>query len=171
MVQVLSARLKSAQDDIVRDLQEKNRRLLNFDNEGMFVTLLYGVLNCATHEFTFARAGHEPPILCNAGGEWLDTDADLACGQLLGLLDDPLLCEQTWTLPPGSTLLVYTDGVTEAMNSQSELFGGERLQAAVCAHRNSNAQAVCERIWRLVTAHRGDAIQRDDILVVCAQAG
>jgi serine phosphatase RsbU (regulator of sigma subunit) len=152
-------------------LRGVNRQLLNLNNEGMFVTLLYGVLNCATHEFTFARAGHEPPILCSADGEWLDTDADLACGQLLGLFDDLLLCEQTWTLPSGSTLLLYTDGVTETMNSQSELFGGERLQAAVCAHRNSNAQAVCERIWKLVTAHRGDAAQRDDITMVCAQAG
>ena len=152
-------------------LRGVNRQLLNLNNEGMFVTLLYGVLNCATHEFTYARAGHEPPILCRADGEWLDPDSDLECGQLLGLFNNPLLCERTLTLAPGSTLLLYTDGVTETTNSQSELFGGERLLAAVCAHRNSPAQAVCKRIWELVTAHRGDAPQRDDITMVCAQAG
>lgn len=154
--------------DVLRGV---NRQLLTLNNEGMFVTLLYGVLNCATREFTYARAGHEPPILCRAGEEWLVPDSDLECGQLLGLFNDPLLCERTLTLTPGSTLLLYTDGVTETMNSRSELLGGERLLAAVCAHRNSNAQAVCERIWKLVTAHRGDAAQRDDITVVCAQAG
>jgi len=152
-------------------LRGVNRQLLNLNNEGMFVTLLYGVLNCATHEFTYARAGHEPPILCRASQEWLDPDPDLECGQLLGLFNNPLLCERTLTLAPGSTLLLYTDGVTEMMNSQSELFGGERLLAAVCDHYNSHAQAVCERIWELVAAHRGDAPQRDDIAMVCARAG
>jgi serine phosphatase RsbU (regulator of sigma subunit) len=149
-------------------LQGVNRQLLNLNKENMFVTVLYGVLNRATCEFTYVRAGHEPPILCNADGKSIELD--LECGQILGLYNDPPLCDQTVTLASGDTLLLFTDGVTEAMDARAEMFGDKRLQEAVSAHHHSSAQDMCERVFEQVTSHRGAAAQHDDITLVCVQA-
>ena len=149
-------------------LRSVNRQLLNLNSEGMFVTVWYGVLNYATGDLTYVRAGHELPVLYTADGTLVAPSLDGS--QLLGLFSDPPLVEQTVTLAPGSTLLLYTDGVNEAMDAQGEMFEEERLKAAVSAHRHQPAQVVCERVLERVTAHTGAIAQRDDIMLVCIQA-
>ena len=149
-------------------LRSVNRQLLNLNSEGMFVTVLYGVLNYATREFTYVRAGHEPPILFAPNGEQIELS--LGSGQLLGFFDEPPLSEQTIALAAGSTLLLYTDGVTEAVDGQAEMFGDERLKAAVGASHQHPAQKVCERVLELVTTHSGGAAPGDDITLVCLRA-
>jgi sigma-B regulation protein RsbU (phosphoserine phosphatase) len=74
------------------------------------------------------------------------------------------------TLVSGGTLLLHTDGVTEAMDAHGEQFGDERLQAAVRTFRHHAAQEVCEQILGQVTAHSGPVAQHDDITLVCIQA-
>lgn len=149
-------------------LRSVNRQLLNLNSEGMFVTVLYGVLNYATGDFTYVRAGHEPPIFQAASGE--PAALRLGRGQLLGSFDEPPLAEQTLRLTAGSTLLLYTDGVTEAVDAEAEMFGHERLKAAVGAYHQYPAQKVCDRILELVTAHSGGATPSDDITLVCLRA-
>jgi sigma-B regulation protein RsbU (phosphoserine phosphatase) len=149
-------------------LRGVNRQLLNMNTEGMFVTVLYGVLQRATGEFTYVRAGHELPLLCQADGALVEPR--LEHGQLLGLLSDPHLPEQTMTLTPNSTLLLYTDGVIEAVDAQAEMFGEGRLQQAVEAHRQAPAQMMCERILERVTAHIHAVTQQDDITLLSVQA-
>jgi sigma-B regulation protein RsbU (phosphoserine phosphatase) len=89
-------------------LRAVNHQLLNVNSEGLFVTVLYGVLDRTTGEFTYARAGHESPIHCLATGELIVPD--LGPGQLLGFWGDVRLSEQSISLAPGSTLMLYTDG-------------------------------------------------------------
>jgi sigma-B regulation protein RsbU (phosphoserine phosphatase) len=149
-------------------LHSVNRLLLRMNGEGMFVTVLYGVLDGATREFTYARAGHEPPLMCSAGGEV--TELEIGAGQLLGLFEAPPLVERTVTLAGQSTLLLYSDGVVEAFNEQSEQFGPARLQAALCLTSRAPAQAVCDQILESVMAHCGPRPQNDDLTLVSVQA-
>ena len=145
-------------------LRGVNRQLLNMNTEGMFVTVLYGVLHRVTGEFTYVRAGHELPLLCQADGALIEPP--LEHGQILGLFDDPHLPEQTMTLTPNSTLLLYTDGVIEAVDARAEMFGEERLQQAVKAIRDAPAQVTCERILERVMTHIHAVAQHDDITLL-----
>jgi len=149
-------------------LRAVNRQLLNLNGEGMFVTVWYGVLNCATGDLTYVRAGHELPILYTADGALIEPSLDGS--HLLGLFRDPPLVEQSMALAPGSTLLLYTDGVIEAVDAQAEMFGDERLKAAIGAHRHQPAQVVCEQVLERMSTHIGDVAQRDDVTLVCIQA-
>jgi sigma-B regulation protein RsbU (phosphoserine phosphatase) len=150
-------------------LRGVNRQLLNMNEEGMFVTVLYGVLHRAAGEFTYVRAGHELPLLCRADGALIKPA--LERGQILGLFDNPHLPEQAVTLTPHSTLLLYTDGVTEAVGEQGEMFEEERLRQAVDAYRDAPAQVMCERILERVMRHIRSVAQRDDITLLSVQAG
>jgi sigma-B regulation protein RsbU (phosphoserine phosphatase) len=132
----------------------------------MFVTMLYGVLDSTTGEFTYSRAGHELPILVDSGGN--PVPQDLERGMILGFVDEPRLSEVSIKLDKGSALLLHTDGVIEAANSNSELFGEERLLQVLHQGRALSAQALCQRIFDGVTEYRGALAQQDDITLVCA---
>jgi sigma-B regulation protein RsbU (phosphoserine phosphatase) len=150
-------------------LRSVNRLLLDVNDANMFVTVLYGILNTATREFSYVRAGHDQPLLLDARREAIE----LACGNgmLLGLFPDPVLDEQSVILPPGSLLLMYTDGVTEAMDTTGQQFGRERLTAVLRARGPTSAQGACDAVCDAVSAHSGEAAQHDDITVVAVQVG
>jgi serine phosphatase RsbU (regulator of sigma subunit) len=148
-----------------RALERVNRLLLDMNDAGMFVTLLYGILDVERQEFAYARAGHELPLVVRTGsGAWL---AEQGRGSPLGLFDGVALDERTIPLFPNDTLLLYTDGATDITDSGDVLFGMERLQesARLAAHRES-AQAFCDHIWRNLETHRGSAVQADDVALV-----
>ena len=145
-----------------------NRHLLSRDAHSMFVTVLYGVLCRETREFAFVRAGHELPLLLDADGALL-TPA-MGRGHPLGLFPRPMLDVQTVRLPPGGTLLLYTDGVNEAMDAHSQLFGTKRVVAAVRGAREASAQQLCDQLVQAVTGYRGLAAQADDITLLAVRA-
>jgi sigma-B regulation protein RsbU (phosphoserine phosphatase) len=149
-------------------LRRVNRQLLEVNATGMFVTLLYGTLNTASREFAYARAGHEPPLVCDAAGARVAVPR--ARGELLGIEDDPALDEQRVALAPGSTLLLYTDGAREATSPAGAMFGLDGLRAVVAGQGAGTAQAVCEAVLDGVSAHRGPAAQQDDITLVAVRA-
>jgi phosphoserine phosphatase RsbU/P len=134
----------------------------------MFVTVLYGVLGRETREFAFVRAGHEMPLLFDADGALLRPE--MGRGHPLGLFPNPMLDVQIVRLPPGGTLLLYTDGVNEAMDADSQLFGSERIVAAVRGARKASAQQLCDQLVQAVTDYSGLAAQSDDITLVAVQA-
>jgi sigma-B regulation protein RsbU (phosphoserine phosphatase) len=148
-------------------LRAVNQQLLDMNASGMFVTILYGVLNRTTREFQFARAGHELPLILNAQREPLPLK--FGPGQLLGIFPELRLDEQCIDLPADSLLVMYTDGVTEARSPGEEMFGEERLQAVLYAGRNPTAQAACEAILADVRAFSDYAAQRDDITIIAMQ--
>jgi phosphoserine phosphatase RsbU/P len=149
-------------------LRVVNRHLLSRDARGMFVTVLYGVLRQDTREFSFVRAGHERPLLVGADGALLTPE--MGRGHPLGLFPNPVLDAQTIQLPPGGTLLLYTDGVAEAMDAQDELFGAERIVAAVRAVGESSAQELCDRLVQSVTDYHGSSAHADDITLLAILA-
>lgn len=148
-------------------LRSVNRHLLAMNASGMFVTVLYGILDGATREFRYIRAGHELPMLLDKRREAIPLSR--GPGQMLGLFPNLVLDEQSVTLPPGGLLLLYTDGVTEAMNADGELFEEERLHTVLCDNRHAQAQEVCDSVWSAVQTYSGAAAPRDDITLVAVK--
>jgi len=145
-----------------------NRHLIGRNARGMFVTVLYGVLHRGTRAFEYVRAGHDLPLVWDADGASLT--AKHGRGHPLGLFATPTLDVQTLRIPPGGTLLLYTDGATEAADAQSELFGRERLSAAARAAPAASAQALCDHLVQAVAAYHGAAPQADDITLLAVRA-
>jgi sigma-B regulation protein RsbU (phosphoserine phosphatase) len=149
-------------------LRETNQHLAEISTAGMFITILYGVLSYSTGEFIYARAGHELPLIWDASG--LPLARVRANGQPLGLLPDPAIDVQTLRLPPGGTLLLFSDGVTEATNAQGGFFGLDSVQATVQAYPGMPAQQLCDQLVDTLTAYRGTAPQADDITLLAVRA-
>lgn len=105
-------------------LTKLNRLMVDDFPSGRFVTMIYAVLDPATHTLTFASAGHLPPLLVdNAGARFLDTEKGMPLGLTYGEYS-----ERQIALPLHSRLLFYSDGITEAANADDEEFGAERLR-------------------------------------------
>jgi sigma-B regulation protein RsbU (phosphoserine phosphatase) len=149
-------------------LRRVNRHLTKTNDAHLFVTVLYGILERENGEFTYARAGHELPILTVAGSEAISLP--YGDGQLLGILEVPLIDEQTVTIPPGGTLLLYTDGMTDVRNSDGDLFGFDRLVREFGSLTGLPAQEVCDRLLEKLKAYQGDTAQDDDVTLVAVHA-
>lgn len=145
-------------------LERVNRYLLEMNASGLFVTVLYGILDRATREFQYARAGHELPLLRQPDGTlWTPPQRE---GAPLGIFDFVLLDEGTLTLAPNTTMLLLTDGVTEAFNAEREQFGAERIQEFLRDAHAQTTQQLCDDLLAQIAAFRGDAPVHDDITLV-----
>lgn len=151
-----------------RVLERVNRLLLTMNDAGMFVTLLYGILDGQTSTFAYARAGHELPVLYAADGT--PTRPDYTAGLALGLFSALSLDERVITIPPGGTLLLYTDGATDAKNAHQRRFGADRLVQAGESSLDGNAQATCDGIWGQIAAYQGTEPQADDVLLLAIRS-
>ncbi len=148
-------------------LRRVNAELFPENDECMFVTLLLGLLDLASGELRFASAGHEPPLRLSPGGI---EELSLPAGPALGLQADVELPVNRITLAPGETLLLYTDGVTEAVNATGEQFSRDRLRQAAAGDfptAQACVQAVCEQVQAFVAG----APPADDITVFALRRG
>lgn len=141
-----------------------NKQLLEMNETGIFVTMLYGELDINNRVFSYVRAGHEIPVVCNAQGDY--SELARSKGQLIGVLEKPILQENRIQLTHGCTLLMFTDGVNEAANPEWNLFGHDRLRRELAARREAPAQELCEGILESVESYRGDSPQQDDITML-----
>ncbi len=149
-------------------LRRVNRHLLDMNDAGMFVTVLYGILHARTGQFLYARAGHELPVVISPSGEALAIPAD--SGQILGLLPEPNLDEEAISVSKGGKLVLYTDGVTDSMNVEGEPFGRDRLEEIIQKQGRASAQVVCDRVMEALAAHQGATAQFDDCTMVVVSA-
>jgi len=140
-----------------------NRHLLDINVSDMFVTLFYGVINIRSGVFHYARAGHLPPFLTSAEGQPLPVPSQL--GQALGLFEEPVLDEQQIELPPGGWLLLFSDGLTDAMNQVGDYFGTEQLDALLAENRQVSAQAFCQVLWQSIQEYAKGVAQTDDFTI------
>ncbi len=145
-------------------LREVNRHLLDMNTTGLFITVIYGVLECEHRRFTFVRAGHEIPFFFRKDGT--EISPGNGHGQALGLFDDVVLEELSVILPPGSRIVLYTDGATDTENPDSERFGRERLRESMRRHGLSSAQEFCEAIFETIAQFQDGAPQADDMAMV-----
>jgi sigma-B regulation protein RsbU (phosphoserine phosphatase) len=151
-----------------RVLQRVNQLLLKIGESSLFVTVLYGVLDKRTNLFSYARAGHELPIFVTANGEV--EIAQYEQGQLLGVLDKPVLDEQTVSIPTGGMMVLYTDGVVDARHSNGGSFGMERLINEVGQRRDGSAQDQCDRLLQKLNKFQSKIAQEDDITLVVSKS-
>jgi serine phosphatase RsbU (regulator of sigma subunit) len=122
------------------------------------------VLETTTGLLTYANGGHNYPLLFEtATGQVSSLRAQ---GIVLGIIDEPQFEQQSTTMLPGDVLLLYTDGVTEAMNPQRELFGDDRLAAVLRANHHRAPQEILNAVLTEVTAFAGGQSQADDITMV-----
>ena len=149
-------------------LRKANAHITRLEKATQFVTVLYGILNVDNGEFTFARAGHEPPLLLRPDGSVERIPHET--GMALGLWEDIVLDEQTITLPPGSTLVLYTDGMTDCRDPNGVAFGLERIQASLNSCTDSSAQEVCDHLLQLLKDYQQGAKQDDDVTLVAVHA-
>lgn len=149
-------------------LRSVNRHLLDMNDSRTFVTVVYGILHQLTREFEFVRAGHELPMLVAPDGEVIVPP--MGQGQPLGILPAPALDEQRITIPHGGVLLLYTDGVTEAIDADGNFFENERLYAIAREHRGVPAQTLCDTLILAVAEYHGTAPQADDVTLVAVRA-
>jgi serine phosphatase RsbU (regulator of sigma subunit) len=145
-----------------------NRHLLDLNPSGMFVTLLYGVLDARTCRFAYARAGHPPPLLMDGAGRPVAVPVGL--GNPLGLFDDPALDEQELTIPSGGAALVFSDGLSDALEDEAGDRPWDRLCSAVASVPGATAQAICNRLWEVAQAAGADpGVQLDDFVLVAVK--
>lgn len=162
-------RAETSRGDSPREaLQRVNRHLLGMNEAGLFATVLYGILELRTGAFSYARAGHELPLLCAADGECQLPEEGV--GNPLGILSDPYMDENLLQIPAGGTLLLYTDGVTETYDEAHEPLGLEGLRTLLCTTAGLPAQSVCDRLLERITDYRGGAHQHDDVTLVAVTA-
>lgn len=130
----------------------------------MFVTVFYGIYNIKTGEVTYTNAGHNPPYLIKADGtiEQLPLSKDI----VVGALDDFQFSEETLQLEHGDTLLLYTDGVTEAINVNDEEYGEKRLEETLKDVTQQNCQQIINTVKANVKTFAGEAEQSDDITLL-----
>lgn len=141
-----------------------NEKLCESNDAGMFVTAWMGVLDTVTGKVEFANAGHNPPLVRHAGGgfEYLRSKP---CFIIAGM-DGIKYRKNEFTLAPGDEIYLYTDGVTEATDSENNLYGEERLLALLNSMGDLSGEEICRAVKADIDAFVGDAPQFDDITML-----
>lgn len=152
----------------IRTIMKKvNNLICESVKRGEFVTAVYGVLDTRNRIFTFANAGHNPPLLLRKSGK---VESLREGGLMLGVLRDREYEERPISIGSGDILVFYTDGITESANSKDELFGTERLIALVKEHRALPAREIRERIMGAVLDFRSESAPIDDLTLMLVKA-
>ncbi len=151
-----------------RVLRSVNRHLMDMNDKEMFVTIIFGILQSATHQFQYVRAGHVAPIFFDAQSYFKRLPK--TNGQALGVFEEITLDEQTVEISKGSMLLLCSDGISEAPNRQNISFGYDGMARTVGRMPGASAQAVCDELIRAVVEHQAGSQQHDDMTVVILRA-
>jgi sigma-B regulation protein RsbU (phosphoserine phosphatase) len=148
-------------------LTRVNRELCSENTEAMFVTVFCGTLDLKTGELRYSNAGHNPPLALRQSGvaEWLDVPP----GLVLGVDVDSVYETRTGRLRPGETLLVYSDGVTEAMNPKRQLYSDARLKEVAGGCSGKGAAEAVQTVLRSTREFAAGATQSDDITILAVR--
>ena len=153
-------------DDPPRLLQAVHRLLFISTAPQHFVTLFFGHYDDASRRLRYVNCGHNPPLLLRQEGavQWLHSTATV-----LGLLPDWESPMEEVRLAAGDTLVIYSDGVTEAMSDEGDMFGEERLVEAVRQHNHLPVPELLDALVNTVEVFSG-CEQEDDLTFVVARA-
>ncbi len=174
---VSGALIMSASRSVFRMLSEEelsvgeimmrtNRRLKKDIKSGMFVALLYAVLDVEKGGVGLCSAGQTQPVLMSAKTAEVKLVETLGDTFPLGILEDASYEETPLQLEPGDKVVFYTDGIVEAMNKKEEIYGFERLQEVIKTSKASKAEALMNDIITSVSDFTGNAPQHDDLTVI-----
>lgn len=132
--------------------------------KNMFVTIFYGIYNINTGDITYANAGHNPPYILKKNGnvEALPLSKDI----IVGVFDDYKFSESTCHLDYGDTIVLYTDGVTEAINTDEKEYGDGRLKNTLSKLSGKDCKQIIDGVQKDLSDYVGNAEQSDDITML-----
>lgn len=141
-----------------------NHILCDGNDAGLFVTAWMGVLEIETGKLTYVNAGHNPPLIKKAGGnfEYLRERT----GFVLAGMDGIKYRQNSFKLSPGDRIFLYTDGVTESTNEHEELYGEERLQNFLNTHETGHTEEILDALRKDLRDFSNEAPQFDDITML-----
>ena len=158
------AMMSASHDNYAAVVSLANQQLCEDNDESMFVTVFFGVLDLTTGELAYVNGGHNPPLVCRNGKfDYLRMEKKSV---MLGVLDSGTYHEYRLTLAPGDMIFLYTDGVTEAMNEAGELYSKERLQRTLNEQCGKNVKDILTAVRENVGIYAGNAEQSDDITML-----
>jgi sigma-B regulation protein RsbU (phosphoserine phosphatase) len=143
-------------------LKRLNEALAEFVPDETFITLFYGLLDIERNIFAYANAGHEPPVLCGADCKAMALDVT---GPAVGMLAKANYSQRTMPLFPGSSIVIYTDGITDSRVGTS-FFGIEGLSRVVVNRIGEGALVVADAIYNAALDHAEGRLADDAALLV-----
>jgi sigma-B regulation protein RsbU (phosphoserine phosphatase) len=144
-------------------MSRANKLIYRSTDQQKFATLFYGILNSNSDSFHFSNAGHDPPFLISEGKEIQRLTKG---GTVLGFLDDYSFEEDSITLDQDNVIVIFSDGITEALNEKDEEFGEERLLEVVNSNLNESALKIIDQVFESVKSYVNGMPQSDDITIV-----
>ncbi len=147
-------------------IHQLNQSVVRTATGGKFVTLFYGELDAASGVLRYVNAGHNYPLLRRADGSLVELGEG---GLPLGIMENTPYAQGEARLEPGDGLLLFSDGITEALDGLGREYGDERLQALWRGHEGADPGATIETVMSDVTGFRGGAVQSDDMTLVVAR--
>jgi sigma-B regulation protein RsbU (phosphoserine phosphatase) len=149
-------------------LRKVNRQLYPDIKEDMFISMAYLVLDHQHDGITLARAGHDAPLWYQRQSHTVTPvkSPGMVVGIDSGSVFDRLTTDFSVPLEPNDCLVLYTDGVTETLNSEGDEYGVDRMMQSVRASANDGAKAIVKRIIEDVREFTGSVPQNDDITVI-----
>ncbi len=145
-------------------MNQVNILLSQENSAGLLVTVFYAVLNIRNGVFTYCSAGHNPPIVLQASGSI--SELDDSQNMALGIEETLTFTSARSVLNPGDTLLLYTDGVTEAENSEGQFFQTEGLKAFLGKIPTRHVEELSSELIREVSTFSGQHLPADDLTVM-----
>ena len=141
-------------------LSTVNRQICRDNDSQMFTTLLCGILNTRTGEIKYSSGGHNPPYHISRGGVQQMPNTD---GRVLGLIEESTYGWGRLVLGSGETIVLYTDGVTEAMDPAGKFFSEQRLESILTQTKFASARRQIDHLTNQITLFAAGAEQSDDI--------
>lgn len=143
-----------------------NRRILVDTPRGIFLTIVFGILDPVQHTFTYVNAGHNPPYLIKNTNERLQLIPLKKTGSLVGIFNENTWEVESITLSQGDSLVLFTDGITEAQNEAGDFYGNDRLTDSLKTNFTPEAETFRNGILEDVQDFVGAAPRLDDITLV-----
>jgi len=150
-------------DDPAICLERANKLLYRSTDARTFVTLFYGILDTRRNTLCYANAGQDLPVLVSSGRNPVQLKSH---GIALGIKEDISFEKHEISIGAGERLLIYSDGIHEAMNSQRKDFGAERLWKIVEEYGDGSSAGLIEKIFASVHDHLGEASLGDDMTAI-----
>lgn len=144
-------------------LERSNKLLFRSTDLQKFATLFYGILDTEHHHIEYTKAGHNPPFLFSGDMKYRQLNVG---GTILGFREDATFAEETVQIQPGDTLVVYSDGITEAMDKEEEQYEEERLLAIIQENYSLTSKELINAIVQSVREFAGDQDQSDDMTLL-----
>jgi sigma-B regulation protein RsbU (phosphoserine phosphatase) len=150
--------------DPAKAIYDSNNIIAEDAKSGMFVTLFLGVLSEKDRTFSYVNAGHNSPVVFRSRDRTIEEL--LPTGIALGAVENGEYSSRNLSVGKGDVIVMYTDGVTESINADEELFGENRLNAIIKENARLSAKEILDRILAAVKEFSGDMPQFDDITLL-----